>query len=200
MGSDTRYIFENDVNGLRALGLPAVLGAPGLLDRARAGITAVIDGIDGCVVIDPSAETIHEYESRRDAVARERRGLACLRKLPAITRDGVEITLEGKPVTVRTFDLGSEKIAWSLSGHNVEPANPALGLRAIRLSLQDRRLLDPQLAAMLRAASDGPLRILLPVISTATRSAACARRPTRSHGGCGGAACGCPKPCRHWAR
>src|SRR5258707_4092511 len=75
--------------------------------------------------------------------------------------------MNGKPVTVRTFDLGGEKIARSLSGHSVESANPALGLRAIRLSLQDRRLLDPQLAAMLRAASDGPLRILLPMISTA---------------------------------
>jgi phosphotransferase system enzyme I (PtsI) len=205
----------------RALGLPAVLAVPGLLDRARAGVTAVIDGVDGCVIIDPSAETIQEYESRRDAVARERRGLARLRRLPAITRDGVEITLEGnlelpielqqalangamglglvrseflymnrddlpgeeeqyavfaalvrgmggKPVTVRTFDLGGEKIARSLSGHSIEPPNPALGLRAIRLSLQDRRLLDPQLAAMLRAASEGPLRILLPMISTAS--------------------------------
>jgi phosphotransferase system enzyme I (PtsI) len=204
----------------RALGVPAVLAVPGLLDRARAGVTAVIDGIDGCVIIDPFAETIREYEVRRDALAREQRGLARLRRLPAITRDGVEITLEGnlelpielqqavangamglglvrseflymnrddlpgeeeqyavfsalvrgmggKPVTVRTFDLGGDKIARSLSGHNVEPANPALGLRAIRLSLQDRRLLDPQLGAMLRAASEGPLRILLPMISTA---------------------------------
>jgi phosphotransferase system enzyme I (PtsI) len=204
----------------RALGLPAVLAVAGLLDRARAGVTVVVDGIDGCVIIDPSAETIRECEARRDALARERRGLARLRRLPAITRDEVEITLEanlelpielhqalangamglglvrseflymnrddlpgeeeqyavfsalvrgmdGKPVTVRTFDLGSEKIARSLSGHNVEPANPALGLRAIRLSLQDRRLLDPQLAAMLRAAGEGPLRILLPMISTA---------------------------------
>ena len=164
----------------RALGLPAVLAVPGLLDGARAGVTAVIDGIDGCVIIDPSAETTREYEVRRDALAREQRGLARLRRLPAITRDGVEITLEGnlelpielqqavangamglglvrseflymnrddlpgeeeqyavfsalvrgmegKPVTVRTFDLGGDKIARSLSGHHVEPANPALG-------------------------------------------------------------------------
>jgi hypothetical protein len=41
-----RSIFsENDVNGLRALGLPAVLGVPGLLDRARAGVTAVTNGV-----------------------------------------------------------------------------------------------------------------------------------------------------------
>jgi phosphotransferase system enzyme I (PtsI) len=205
----------------RALGLPAVLGVPRLLEHVRAGDTVVIDGTDGCVIIDPSAETVREYEARRDALARERRGLTRLRKLPAVTRDGVEITLEGnlelpieleqaltngamglglvrseflymnrddlpgeeeqyaafsalvrgmngKPVTVRTFDLGGEKIARSLSGHSAEPTNPALGLRAIRLSLQDRRLLDPQLAAMLRAASDGPLRILLPMISTAS--------------------------------
>jgi phosphoenolpyruvate-protein phosphotransferase (PTS system enzyme I) len=76
--------------------------------------------------------------------------------------------MDGKPVTVRTFDLGGEKIARSLSEHTVEPDNPALGLRAIRLSLKHRRLLDPQLAAMLRAAGDGPLRILLPMISTAS--------------------------------
>lgn len=204
----------------RALGLPAVLAVPGLLDRAQPGETVVIDGTEGCVIIGPSAETVHEYETRRDALARERRHLARLRKLPAITRDAVEITLEanlelpieleqalsngamglglvrseflymnrddlpgeeeqyavfsalvrgmdGKPVTVRTFDLGGEKIARSLSQHSGEAANPALGLRAIRLSLQDRRLLDPQLAAMLRAASEGPLRILLPMISTA---------------------------------
>ena len=55
----------------------------------------MIDGIDGYVIIDPSAETIREYEARRVAVARERRGLARLRRLPAVTRDGVEITLEG---------------------------------------------------------------------------------------------------------
>jgi phosphoenolpyruvate-protein phosphotransferase (PTS system enzyme I) len=205
----------------RALGLPAVLAVPGLLEHAQAGNTVVIDGTDGCVIIDPSVETVREYEARRDALARERRGLSRLRKLPAVTRDGVEITLEGnlelpieleqaltngamglglvrseflymnrddlpgeeeqyavfsalvrgmngKPVTVRTFDLGGEKIARSLSGHSAEPTNPALGLRAIRLSLQDRRLLDPQLAAMLRAANDGPLRILLPMISTAS--------------------------------
>jgi phosphoenolpyruvate-protein phosphotransferase (PTS system enzyme I) len=41
-----------------------------------------------------------------------------------------------------------------------------MGLRAIRLSLKDRRLLDAQLAAMLRAAALGPVRILLPMIST----------------------------------
>jgi len=204
----------------RALGLPAVLAVPGLLEHAQADEMVVIDGAEGIVIVDPRAETIAEYEARRDGFERERRHLARLRKLPAATRDGVEITLEanlelpvelphalangamglglvrseflymnrddlpgedeqyavfsalvrgmeGRPVTVRTLDLGGEKIARSLSDRVEESANPALGLRAIRLSLQHRRLLDPQLGAMLRAASDGPLRILLPMISAA---------------------------------
>ncbi|MGH7095924.1 MAG: putative PEP-binding protein, partial [Stellaceae bacterium] len=72
----------------------------------------------------------------------------------------------GLPVTLRTLDLGGEKFARALSGLATEAANPALGLRAIRLSLKERSLLDAQLAAMLRAAADGSLRILLPMIST----------------------------------
>jgi phosphotransferase system enzyme I (PtsI) len=198
----------------------SISAVSGLLDHAQAGDTVVIDGTEGSVIIGPTPDTVCEYEARRDAFARERRGLARLRRLPAVTRDGVEITLEanlelpieleqalangamglglvrseflymnrddlpgeeeqyavysallrgmdGKPVTVRTFDLGGEKLARSLAEHDAEPDNPALGLRAIRLSLKHRRLLDPQLAAMLRAAGDGPLRILLPMISTA---------------------------------
>ncbi|HEX3499102.1 MAG TPA: phosphoenolpyruvate--protein phosphotransferase [Stellaceae bacterium] len=73
--------------------------------------------------------------------------------------------MEGRPVTVRTLDIGGEKIAEALSGVTGAPgANPALGLRAIRLSLKERKLLDTQLAAMLRAAAYGKLRILLPMI------------------------------------
>ncbi len=205
----------------RALGLPAVLAVPALTEYARSDATVVIDGAVGTVILDPTPETIAEYEARRDALVVERRHLARLRRLPAATRDGVEIKLEanlelpveldlavangamglglvrseflymnrddlpdedeqyavfsalvrgmeGKPVTVRTFDLGGEKLARSLADDYPAPDNPALGLRAIRLSLKDRRLLDPQLAAMLRAAAEGPLRILLPMISTAS--------------------------------
>jgi phosphotransferase system enzyme I (PtsI) len=74
--------------------------------------------------------------------------------------------LGGRPVTVRTLDIGGEKLATSLGEHLGEAANPALGLRAIRLSLKEPQLLRPQLAAMLRAGAHGPLRILLPMITT----------------------------------
>src|SRR5262245_7216492 len=75
-------------------------------------------------------------------------------------------TMEGRPVTVRTLDVGGEKLAPSLREHLGESANPALGLRAIRLSLKQRDLLDDQLAAILRAGVHGPVRILLPMISS----------------------------------
>ena len=74
--------------------------------------------------------------------------------------------LDGKPITARTLDVGGDKLAQALAGHHGAGANPALGLRAIRLSLKERSLLDAQLGAMLRAAAHGPLRILLPMISS----------------------------------
>ena len=69
-------------------------------------------------------------------------------------------------MTARTLDVGGDKLAQALAGHHGSGANPALGLRAIRLSLKERPLLDAQLGAMLRAAAHGPLRILLPMISS----------------------------------
>ncbi len=73
---------------------------------------------------------------------------------------------EGQPVTVRTLDVGGDKLAMSLDHHQGEATNPALGLRAIRLSLKEPALLEAQLAAMLRAGAHGPVRILLPMIAT----------------------------------
>jgi phosphotransferase system enzyme I (PtsI) len=77
--------------------------------------------------------------------------------------------MAGRSVTLRTLDVGGDKLPEALAGYAAaDTANPALGLRAIRLSLQERRLLDAQLAAMLRAANHGPVRILLPMVSNIT--------------------------------
>ncbi|HWD59177.1 MAG TPA: phosphoenolpyruvate--protein phosphotransferase [Stellaceae bacterium] len=202
----------------RALGLPAVMGVAGLVNRARADATVVIDGTAGVVILDPSPETLETYRARQDAQSQERRHLARLRRLAAVTRDGIEIRLEanlelpveldqalangamglglvrteflflnredlpdedeqfefyaglvrgmgGRPVTLRTLDAGGDKLPEALAAFG--GADPALGLRGIRLSLKERRLFDTQLAAMLRAGREGPLRILLPMISTA---------------------------------
>ncbi len=72
----------------------------------------------------------------------------------------------GRPVTIRTFDIGGDKL---LAGDRPQGGgeNPALGLRAVRLGLNHPELLRRQLRALLRAACDGPLRILLPLVTTA---------------------------------
>jgi phosphotransferase system enzyme I (PtsI) len=73
-------------------------------------------------------------------------------------------TVAPRPVVFRTFDLGADKVP----GVSDSPErNPALGLRAIRLGLQNRPLFKTQLRALLRAAQDasGDLRIMFPMIS-----------------------------------
>lgn len=83
----------------------------------------------------------------------------------AALREVIE-AMDGHPVTVRTLDVGCDKLALSLEGHMSPGANPALGLRAIRLSLKLPKLLETQLAAILRAGAHGSVRVLLPMIST----------------------------------
>lgn len=77
-------------------------------------------------------------------------------------------SMEGRPVTVRTLDVGGEKLAYSLGQTQGGSANPALGLRAIRLGLREPKILETQLAAILRASRHGSVRILLPMISSAS--------------------------------
>ena len=74
--------------------------------------------------------------------------------------------MDGRTVTVRTLDVGGEKLASALGVESSGAVNPDLGLRAIRLSLKERKLLETQLAAILRAGVHGPVRILLPLITT----------------------------------
>lgn len=203
----------------RSLGLPAVLGVPGLLAGVRTGQTVIVDGTAGRVIIDPDPETLAAYRMRRDMARADRKQLEALAGLPSCTRDGVTITLSanvelprdvtvaaelnaagvgllrtefmfmnrddlpgeeeqytilrsvvegmaGKPVTIRTLDLGGDKIAAALGNRFAEAANPSLGLRAIRLSLKEPKLLETQLAAILRAGAHGPIRVLLPMITT----------------------------------
>ena len=70
----------------------------------------------------------------------------------------------GKPVTVRTFDIGSDKTVRGVS----EPAlNPALGMRGIRMSLARPQMFLDQVCALLRAAAKGPLQVMFPMITCA---------------------------------
>lgn len=199
----------------RSLGLPAVVGVEGSLRSARDGGPVIIDGTEGLVILDPAAQTLRRYRQRRANLLRLRRGLRRLRAVPAVTRDGVAVSLQanlelpaeidgvlaagasgvgllrsefmymsradlptedeqyqtlralierldGRTLTIRTLDLGADKLAPSL-GIGLGP-NPALGLRAIRLSIRHPEILETQLAAILRAGVHGPVRILLPMV------------------------------------
>jgi phosphocarrier protein FPr len=72
--------------------------------------------------------------------------------------------LEGRPVVLRTFDVGGDKPLPYLD--LPEEANPFLGARAIRLGLGRPALLTTQLRAALRVAADRPLRLMIPMVST----------------------------------
>jgi phosphoenolpyruvate-protein phosphotransferase len=207
---------------LRAVGVPAVLGAAGLAHAIRPGDVVVVDGTAGTVVLNPTQATLATARRAVTAFARERQRYALLRRLPAETQDGAEIELaanlelplelpqiaqsgahgigllrseflfmnretvpdeatqtetyraiieamEGDTVTIRTLDWGGEKEIEALSAAGIVPevadANPALGLRGIRLLLRRPELFETQLAAILRAAVAGPVRVLLPMVT-----------------------------------
>ena len=79
---------------------------------------------------------------------------------------GIVRAAKGGPVTIRTLDLGADKqIDGSRPGAPVSQ-NPALGLRAVRLCLREPGLFKPQLRAILRASAHGPVRMLIPMISS----------------------------------
>jgi len=74
--------------------------------------------------------------------------------------------LNGKNLTIRTLDLGADKSSDALDFSQLRrSANPALGLRAIRLCLRDTELFKTQLRAILRASAAGPVRCLIPMIT-----------------------------------
>jgi len=74
--------------------------------------------------------------------------------------------LKGIPITIRTLDLGMDKTTGTITEGGCMPAvNPALGLRAIRLCLKEPELFLPQLRAILRASSEGPVRLMIPMLS-----------------------------------
>jgi len=207
---------------LRALGIPSVLGAPGLMTDVRAGSTAVVDGVVGTVILNPGPTSLSGARRAVATFARDRQRLGRLRRLASVTLDGETVSLQanlelpielpmiaqsgangigllrseflfmnrdtvpsedeqtetyrsiietmaGDSVTIRVLDWGGEKEIEALVTAGVVPelvdANPALGLRGIRLLLRQPDLFETQLAAILRAAHAGPVRVLLPMVT-----------------------------------
>ncbi len=96
------------------------------------------------------------FLNRRDLPGEEEQFLAYRR---------VAEEMHGLPVTIRTLDLGADK---QMFGAENISANPALGLRAIRLCLAEPQLFHAQLRAILRASNYGRIKLLIPMLSSLT--------------------------------
>jgi phosphotransferase system enzyme I (PtsP) len=73
-------------------------------------------------------------------------------------------SMPGKPVTLRTLDAGGDKILSYY--HDIKEQNPAMGMRSIRFSLQNKAVFAEQIRAILRAGAGADLRIMFPMISS----------------------------------
>ncbi|QDH69331.1 phosphoenolpyruvate--protein phosphotransferase [Marilutibacter alkalisoli] len=144
------------------------------LHRLRREPTRTLDGVD--IRLYANAETREDIASahalgaagvglyRTEYLFLQRRELPDEEEQFHAYRDLV-LGMTGRSVTVRTVDLGADKIDHAGLALRDEP-NPALGLRGVRLSLAHPRILETQLRALLRASGYGPLRILLPMVAS----------------------------------
>jgi phosphotransferase system enzyme I (PtsI) len=74
-------------------------------------------------------------------------------------------SMDGRPVVIRTLDLGADKFS-SVSGMLSQEKNPFLGLRSVRLCLRNQDLFKTQLRAILRASAFGEVQVMFPMVST----------------------------------
>lgn len=144
------------------------------LDRLRTKATRTRDGTD--VVLLANAESrddiAHAHALGASGLGLYRTEFLFLQRheLPdeeeqfRVYRDAV-LGMSGRPVTIRTLDLGADKADRSGLVLDNED-NPALGLRGVRLSLAHEGVFDTQLRAMVRASGYGPVRVLVPMVSS----------------------------------
>ena len=144
------------------------------LERLRRKPTRTLDGVD--VALYANAES-HEDVARAHALGAAGLGLfrtefLFLRSIELpdeeqqfrVYRDAV-LGMSGRPVTFRTLDLGADKADRAgLALANED--NPALGVRGVRLSLLYDQVFDIQLRAIVRAGAYGPVRVLVPMVSS----------------------------------
>ncbi len=196
--------------------MPAVVGLETLVNQVEAGDTVIVDGNTGTVVVNPTPETLDQYQHEITRFHELEEQLLTLTGYPAQTLDGRAFTLcanldspdeveyaveyggqgvglfrteyffisqeylpseedqykvyrqvaekmDGKPVVIRTLDIGGDKIASYL--HRSPELNPFLGWRGIRFCLTRKDIFKTQLRAIYRASAHGNVRIMFPMIS-----------------------------------
>lgn len=205
----------------RALGIPAVLSVPDVLEAVQEGAAVIVDGTKGAVLVEPDAATLEQYQTYQASAAAKKQQLEQFRGRSTQTRDGkpmqvlanigtppeaVQVTqqdgegvglfrteflymnrteapdeatqyqayrqvceeLSGKPVIIRTLDVGGDK---DIPYLHLEPEdNPFLGCRAVRYCLRNPDTFRTQLTALMKtgAESSGQLWVMLPMVATVT--------------------------------
>lgn len=200
----------------RALDIPVLGRCNGLLAKVSEGDPLAMEGDHGQLFVRPPEDIQQVFATSLQARAKRQEAYAAVKDLPAVTLDGVGVTLninagllidvpqlaktgaagiglyrteipfmvahefpdtkrqadiyrkaldsaEGKPIIFRTLDIGSDKVLpyWQ----RAEEENPAMGWRAIRISLDRPALLRQQLRALILAADGRDLRVMFPMVT-----------------------------------
>jgi len=111
----------------RSLGVPMVTGIAGALGQVAPHSTAIVDGHAGRIIINPSRETLDEYQRRQEELLEARRRLGALRELPAVTLNGRKIGLGAN------LDIAEEM------AHAVESGADSIGLLRTEYLMMGRR-------------------------------------------------------------
>jgi phosphotransferase system enzyme I (PtsI) len=135
-------------------------------DGVAIGLLANIELPDDCrAAMDAGASGVGLFRSEFLFMGRA----DCLEKFPCedeqfeAYRETV-MAMKGRPVTIRTLDVGADK---PMDEEEQTAANPALGLRAIRYCLAEPQIFLTQLRAILRASAYGPIKLLIPMLAHA---------------------------------
>ncbi|MCR5404361.1 MAG: phosphoenolpyruvate--protein phosphotransferase [Butyrivibrio sp.] len=200
----------------RALEIPAVLSVPDITSKVKDKDTAIVDGTEGIVYINPEGDVLSQYIIKREEFIRKQSELQSFIGKETITKDGQSVELfcnigtpkdakkamecdgegiglfrseflfmdnnhlpsedeqfaayreaaqimEGRPVIIRTLDVGGDKDIPYLNIKKEE--NPFLGYRAVRYCLGNRDSYEVQLRAIMRASAFGKVKIMVPLVT-----------------------------------
>ena len=202
----------------RAMGVPVVGRLADIRHSVEEGEQILVDGDNGSVIIRPTKVLLSGFAHRLATRQKKRAEFEAVRNLPAVTTDGVPISVmvnaglaedaanleatgadgiglfrtefqflvsatlpgrerqhrlyskvlasaDGKPVVFRTVDIGGDKALPYLTDIRDEAENPAMGWRALRLSLERATLMKAQARALIEASGGHVLRVMFPMVS-----------------------------------
>lgn len=200
----------------RALEIPAVLSVPNITELVNDKDSAIVDGTEGDVHVNPDGDVLSQYVIKREEFIRKQAELDKFKGKETVTADGQSVELfcnigtpkdakkaiecdgegiglfrseflfmdnnhlptedeqfsaykeaveimGGKPVIIRTLDIGGDKDIPYLDMKKEE--NPFLGYRAVRYCLGNKDKYEIQLRAIIKASAFGKVKIMVPLVT-----------------------------------